>query len=387
MSKFLRTMNALSKKPSDYRKGPEGPAEQQTTTVVAGPTATVVPFPATTVVDDATATLVANPPTPFPASAQLDLLSLAGEMWRTEDTGSGMQLFPRSRVRRIERAQDALTHREEAVYNFLWGRKTPEPEESRLAQAGYTEIARNARVTRRNAALIVQRLFEKGFLQLEQRADTLHRQAAQYRVLGYRAALDNLRRRGRQWVVRTGNGVLFAYPIAVAATTTVVPGPPATVVTGQTATVVDGPTTTVVVEPATTPPSAPEPANSSVICEAAAEFGVAFDADASRKLIRRCQDYDPEATEDEIAHCLRLKLQQLRRSRNVGNWVGLLLTSVPLYFQPPAHEVARYRRQTQAAASSEPPPGSRELWEAVLADPGAPEEEKAIARECLQGKD
>ena len=154
-------------------------------------------------------------------------------------------LFPASRVKPIERAQDALTHAEECVYDFLWGTKNAAKDDYRIAQAGYDRIAKAARVTKRNAALIVDRLIEKGFVRLETEADPLHRVARQYRVLSYRAALEELARSGRQFVVRSGNGVLFVR----AATVVVDPTPTdlkTTVVVDQPTTVVVDPTTTVV---------------------------------------------------------------------------------------------------------------------------------------------
>ena len=157
----------------------------------------MVPIPTTTVVDECLHTVVDDPTTTVVAASPL---------WRAELNGA---LFPASRVKPIERAQDALTHAEECVYDFLWGTKNAARDDYRIAQVGYDRIAKAARVTKRNAALIVDRLIEKGFVRLETEADPLHRVARQYRVLSYRAALEELERRGRQFVVRSGNGVLF----------------------------------------------------------------------------------------------------------------------------------------------------------------------------------
>src|SRR5215472_13708986 len=168
-------------------------------------------------------------------------------LWRAELNGA---LFPASRVKQIERAQDALTHAEECVYDFLWGTKNAARDDYRIAQAGYDRIAKAARVTKRNAALIVDRLIEKGFVRLENEADPLHRVARQYRVLSYRAALEELARIGRQFVVRSGNGVLFVRAVTRASDTQ--NNPTTTVVDYASPTVVvDQPTTVVVVQPTT----------------------------------------------------------------------------------------------------------------------------------------
>jgi hypothetical protein len=71
--------------------------------------------------------------------------------------------------------QDALTHIEEAVYDFLWGAKTAEP--YKMAAAGYAEISKSARIAKRNAPAVVER-----------RADILTRQPTQYRVRDFCAA-------------------------------------------------------------------------------------------------------------------------------------------------------------------------------------------------------
>src|SRR5262249_29715647 len=122
-------------------------------------------------------------------------------------------VFPESRVHRVERAQDALTHIEEAVYDFLWGAKTAEP--FKLAEAGYAEISKAARIAKRNAPAVIQRLIEKGYISIERQADIWTKRSTQYRIRGYRAALDELDRVGRRWVVKSGNGVLFVKRMAM----------------------------------------------------------------------------------------------------------------------------------------------------------------------------
>ena len=43
--------------------------------------------------------------------------------------------------RRVDRAQDALTHAEESVYDCLWGSKGVVNKEFRVVQMGYQQIA------------------------------------------------------------------------------------------------------------------------------------------------------------------------------------------------------------------------------------------------------
>src|SRR5262249_33256777 len=148
MSKFLRTMTALSKKPSDFHKADQAPhivpspkhqqviEELKPSTVDVGLTSTV----------DADST------------SAVDVEPASVILWQAENGA----LFPTSRVRHVDRAQDALTHIEESVYNFLWGAKTAEP--YKLAEAGYAEISRSARIAKRNAPVVIDRLIEKGYI-------------------------------------------------------------------------------------------------------------------------------------------------------------------------------------------------------------------------------
>ena len=121
-----------------------------------------IPKP-TTVVDEPTTTVVDRPETTVVADQQLQLSPLApcgepranGALFppsrgTADRTGAGRpHAFRRVRVRHSLGAQE---HRQ--------GRNPADP-------IGYTHIARQARITRRNAALIVERLIEKGFVQLD----------------------------------------------------------------------------------------------------------------------------------------------------------------------------------------------------------------------------
>lgn len=284
-------------------------------TVAAAPATTVVLGSTTMVAVDVTATV----------TNQL--------MWRAEFNGA---LFPASRVRPIQNAQDALTHAEECVYDFLWGARHQQDDDYRIAQAGYDRIAKAARVTKRNAALIIDRLTEKGFLRLEIEADPMHRMARQYRIFSYRAALEEMTRRNRRWVVKSGNGVLFVSPTTVVfeSPTTVVIDPPASIVASTTVSPAV-PATVVTGEP---------PLGLADVCR---KHGIVLDAVAERIIPKRCRTYDPAASDEEIAHFTELKIGQLQQNRNTGNLAGLLMTAVPEYFVQPAHEVQSYRSRKQ----------------------------------------
>ena len=133
-----------------------------------------------------------------------------GSFWSTEGKEG---IFPASRVRPIVRAQDALTHHEESVYDLLWGPKDQSKEALRYTTAGYETIAAGARIAKENAKKIIARLIYKGFIRIETPPDYLRRIPTRYAVYSYQAALDNMLRANRRYLVRTGNGVLFAHPM------------------------------------------------------------------------------------------------------------------------------------------------------------------------------
>src|SRR4029450_12209006 len=99
-------------------------------------------------------------------------------------------VFTASRVRSVVRAQDSLTHVEEAVYDVLWGPKRKgELEEHRLVRMGYAELAAKSRVSKRTIQTVVDRLIDKRFITIAKRADIYHRGATGYQVRGYAALM------------------------------------------------------------------------------------------------------------------------------------------------------------------------------------------------------
>jgi len=205
----------------------------------------------------------------------------------------------------------------------LWGPKNTAKDATRLAQVGYDRIAKTARITKRNAALIVERLIEKGFVILDRPADPLRRIPSQYRILGYKAALDELSRRRRHWVVRSGNGVLFVHPVNVTTTpsTTVVVEPTITVAVGQSTTVVAATTVTMVAAPSTTVVATTtlldnkkerqnsQPSSSPNLTDICGKMGIILDDDAAQRILTGCRVHDKTASNDEIAYFAAAKNQ------------------------------------------------------------------------------
>ena len=260
----------------------------------------------------------------------------AVDLWRAEGRGG---LFPSSRIRRISIAQDALTHSEESVYDTLWGPKNQNRDAYRLASLGYDSIAKAARVTKMNAKWIVERLIHKGFVKVEALPDPLRRIPTKYRVYSYRAALDNMARSNRFYIVRTGNGVLFAHPFSIERygirwfirygipwlwtnrscwdRSYGAHRQPETVCPPQEATV--APAETLL-------GSTSQTAGSSNVVAAAIIREMGFvDDDALRTLIRKCRENAPDATEEEVAELGAMTARRIVRMRNIENPTGLLI--------------------------------------------------------------
>ena len=132
----------------------------------------------------------------------------AVDIWTTEMLGG---VFPGSRLREIREAQDVLTRAEKRVYEVFWGSNDLSNEGERIVRKGYDGAAKEARITKRNIAKIVQRLINKGFLELVAPPVVYgRRMPAAYRVISCAAVREDQKRKGRDWVIRTGRGISYA---------------------------------------------------------------------------------------------------------------------------------------------------------------------------------
>jgi len=132
-------------------------------------------------------------------------------LWQAENLGT---LFEQNRVRRIERAQDALSLAEERIYDILWGARNLKRDEYRLTHYSLQRLAEEGRFNIKTVRELIPRLIDKGFIDIEHPADPRRLVPTLYRVWSYAAVLARQRERRRFFVVKTGKGVFYVHPYA-----------------------------------------------------------------------------------------------------------------------------------------------------------------------------
>ena len=305
------------------------------------------------------------------------LLSIAQirDLW-TAEGASGV--FTSSRISRIQQAQDALTHREEKVYDILWGVKSVEI--SRLSQIGYTELARRARVDRRTVIRLVERLIDKGYISVAKGADPRTITATVYRVLSYGSVLKFQKETGRLWILKTGTGVFYARrlsgPVDSSSSPPVDSSAPQPVVSIASPPVVSGAR---IKEGSKKEDREEESTSSSSFFEVAVavrKIAPGADDDYISSLMQKCRNTAADATADEIAYFVRVKGDQARNSRRVSSLTGFLLEAVPKCLAGTLltgyRDAKRQEREREIAN-----------WRAILADPDSDDEFKQTALDEL----
>ena len=382
MSKFLRTMTALSKKPSDFKR-PAGPTEQEQLGTV--PDITTVPESSKDKQDSEAGTVpVINtvPNSPTVPNSQVTPTSR-----------------PRVRVFRATRVQDGHSLGEHLIYEVLW-RQGQGDDQVRTVQIGYDRLAALASVNWKTAKACLKSLEEKLAIETIAAANSNERTGKTYRIHCFTAILERRRAAGMQWVEK-GRGVRFIEVGTVPIINTV----PASNTVPETNTVPEAGTGTVLKTGTDTVPATGTPLGSlrnieeitsssaiATLQQTAADNGIVLDDDAARKLIRRCRTVREDLSDAEIAYFTQLKINQLRNSKTVENWVGMLIASVPAYFEGDAVQLIRMReqgsqqreaQQAQAEAQRCELDALLQTQQAVLDDPDSSDEDKAHARKIL----
>lgn len=360
MSKFLRQMTALSKKPSDFKAESVPPTESV-------PHLVTIPPP------------ISTPPTvPIPPTDSL-----------TE------QRIHRPKPRLARLAQDGHSHAEQAVYAALWDAGTPDPEGNRIVTMGLGRLSKAARLSENNCRLNIRTLVKKLALVEIGAEDSRASIGKTYRVYSYSAILSRRRAAGMEWIIRT-KGVVFVAQngtdLSVPDTVSVSPtdSTPGVETEGDTKSI-SGRGAESVGDPPTdsispfrnsfrnnTKETSSSLPDATILIERLSTHGIHLDDDAGRRIVTRCQNTDHTATVEEIATFAELKVRQLEKRRDIENWPGLLMAAVPTYFGPPATELTKYRAGKRREREEQ-----ERLAQQVIEDPHATPEEKEWARSML----
>jgi hypothetical protein len=291
---------------------------------------------------------------------------------------------PRFRIFRATRAEHGHSIGEHLIYEVLW-RNAQGDQSTRTIQIGYDRLAALANVNWKTALSCLRGLEQKLAIETIEKENSNARIGKTYRIYSFTLILERRRDAGMEWVEK-GRGVRFIQPGTVPVSTTV--PDPGTVPDSRT--VVD---TGIASVPDSTRDTVPDSGisisignirkeqetSSSPISDACHKYGLAIDDDAIIKIIRRCRLVDPDATETEIAHFTSMKINQLSNSRNIGNWIGLLIASVPAYFQGQKKEVLAYRRQKMQERAE-----ALDVARSILNDPDSlPESREWAEKELL----
>lgn len=405
MSKFLRTMESLSKRPSDFKKFPEAgnlvaiddqatkdiwnrsdPSPQELANLENGtvPVSNHLQHRGTVPVST-----TVPPSTTVPVSGTAPVLSYEVPV----------ENKPRVRVFRATRVEHGHSSGEHIIYEVLW-RNSAGDQLSRQIQIGYDKLATLANVNWKTAKACLRSLESKLAIETIGQADPNQQLGRIYRIYSFTLILERRRAAGLDWVAK-GRGVKFL--AAPASTGTV----PLSNTVPESGTVLETGTETVPETGTGTVPETGTPIyignvkevlketssshNYSLLAQKLSNLGLPVDDDAAQKIVKRCRNADSTATLEEISHFTELKVQQLAKRKNIENWPGMLISAVPAYFDGDATEVRKYRADKliqgrEAAEVQHWAAEHRRQQEQILADPDASEEDKRWARQFLSGE-
>lgn len=130
-------------------------------------------------------------------------------LWLTE----AGEPIPAARVQPIRSAGDVLNSAEGSVYSILWGAAEEEAGGSgdafRVTQAGYDALMKRSRLSKKTIQRTVDRLIDKGFLEIHTPADIYRRTSTVYRVYSFGAVLERQAARGRTHMAKIGPGFVY----------------------------------------------------------------------------------------------------------------------------------------------------------------------------------
>jgi hypothetical protein len=306
------------------------------------------------------------------------------------------------RLREAYTVQDGHSHGEQALYDAMYRNGRPyQGDEIKILTIGYRTLAERSRMAYSNCKLNVRSLIEK--LAIEPLGDFSYTEGTTFLVYGYREVLRRRRAAGLTHIIRQ-RGVSFIDPAT------------GRELTGRNKGRLSAPVLSAPVwlepdemsAPETIKVSAPETVKTSapvsgahldniyrqeerqtttderrLVLQALSRYLTTVDDDAVDRLITACRERAQDATVEDIAHFIAAKAQQVLRSPEVRNPLGLLQVAIPKCFEGESFRLyreAQSERNQQLTATQN---AARTEWLSILEDPNADEEAKRIARHAL----
>ena len=305
------------------------------------------------------------------------------------------------KIHRCSTVQDAHSSNEQLLYELLWRLAKPVNPDERLITISRDDMASQTRITVRNIKGVLDRLIEKLALERLVEPNSFTRVAATYRIYSYRKILDQRRKAGLEWVTRA-NGVRF---ISLQLAQEILAKPkfqyndarqPDEITTlsqgalsssdsmSYDATSMDvsyeNGQNTGILRRNSVSEAAPVELGSGL-----RKINPAFDSAAVARLWRECRSRIQDCTVEEVLHFAEVKVSQIRSDKNVRNVIGLLLTSVPEFFEHNAVQEFRRTQDQQLRDRAKMREENQRYWEAVLKDPKATPDERTLAAEFCTG--
>jgi len=297
----------------------------------------------------------------------------------------------RGKLVRALKVEDGHSNNENSLYWYLWrsGRQIKNSR-SRFIQAGYAQLSKAIGVDRTNVQNMLRFLESKLSIRIVTTGTV--RSATVYEVYSCEQILGRRKEMGLLWVKRFGSrrvdfvqesgdeflppgsvpigptpplGVMPTVPVGITPLPSIGVRPPLLVIRSN--------------EVKTTSSSQPSSSFGSQL----RTLNPAFDDAAVSRLWAECTRQTPDCSADEIVHFVNVKLDQLRRNRNIINPIGMVLTSVPSYFSGTAISDLRAARNRESEELAAAEAETRGYWQALIDDANTSDADLELARKML----
>lgn len=328
-------------------------------------------------------------------------------------------------IREAKLVQEGHTYGEQTVYEALWKYGTVVSDQVRVITVGFLRMAGIAGLAESNCKAAVAGLLDK--LTIERLPDRIIAQGRTYKVYNWSSVLSRRRTAGLTHVIKS-RGVVFVDPktglpltaaktpprrqkreVAFEAKTqetgqreTSSPkkdgsetGPPVSLPRYSAAQVSDLPTSYVnhLKSSESSPERSPilvvkpSPQNhleiADLACRLRKDLDTAFDDSAAARLWRECRKSVLDCTVEEVMHFVLLKSHKIHRDPKIRNPIGLLLMSVPEFFNGNAVHELREQKRREEEQNRELQYQQRRYWKEVADDPSTPLDERSLAAKFL----